>query len=297
MAGTVVPIAFSAVPSIVSATHRTVVSVALLPIVFAGVLPMVSVVVLPTALTAQTIRGVVSERATYEPIEGATVILIDTSADTLGRTITDERGFFSLDAPGSGDYYLIASALGYGPVRSDAVTLEDDAVRIVELDMAARPIPVEGVLVETEGGEPEIPGLAGTGFYDRLADGWGEFMTPGEVLGHSGEYTHQLFREMVTVELVRAEEGPTLPFTDRIMLRSNAPPDTLVAGGEPWLCEPLIYIDGVRTELMAGESLHDAAPRDEIEAIEVHPAPFGAPLRYFPDFKPGACGVVLIWMR
>lgn len=251
----------------------------------------------PEPLGAQTLRGVVSEPATYEPIEGATVMLIDTSADTVARTITEERGFFSLDAPESGDYYLIASALGYGPVRSDPVRLEDDAVQIVELDMSARPIPVEGVLVETEGGEPEIPGLAGTGFYDRLADGWGEFLTPGEVLGHPGEYTHQLFREMVTVEFVRAEEGPASPFTDRIMVRSNAPPDTAGSDGPGWLCEPLIYIDGIRTELMPGESLHDAAPRDEIEAIEVHPAPFGAPLRYFPDFKPGACGVILVWMR
>lgn len=251
----------------------------------------------PGPVAAQTVRGVVSERATYEPIEGATVILIDSSADTVARTLTEERGFFSLAAPGSGDYYLIASALGYGPVRSDAVTLEDDGVHIVELDMAARPIAVEGVLVETEGGEPEIPGLAGTGFYDRLADGWGEFMTPGEVLGHPGEYTHQLFREMVAVDFVRAEEGPASPFTDRIMLRSNAPPDTAGSGGPGWLCEPLIYIDGVRTELMPGESLHDAAPRDEIEAIEVHPAPFGAPLRYFPSFEPGSCGVILIWMR
>lgn len=248
-------------------------------------------------VAAQTVRGVVSERATYEPIEGATVILIDTSADTVARALTEERGFFSLDAPESGEYYVIASALGYGPVRSDAVTLEDDDVQIVELDMAARPIPVEGVLVETEGGEPEIPGLAGTGFYDRLADGWGEFLTPGEVLGHPGEYIHQLFREMVTVEFVRAEEGPASPFTDRIMVRSNAPPDTAGSGGSGWLCEPLIYIDGIRTELMPGESLHDAAPRDEIEAIEVHPAPFGAPLRYFPDFTPGACGVILIWIR
>lgn len=251
----------------------------------------------PQPVAAQTVRGVVSERATYEPIEGATVILIDASADTVARALTEERGFFSLDAPESGEYYLIASALGYGSVRSDAVTLEDDGVRIVELDMAARPIPVEGVLVETEGGEPEIPGLAGTGFYDRLADGWGEFLTPGEVLGHPGEYTHQLFREMVTVEFVRAEEGPASPFTDRMMLRSNAPPDTTGSGGPGWLCEPLIYIDGIRTELMPGESLHDAAPRDEIEAIEVHPAPFGAPLRYFPSFEPGSCGVILIWMR
>lgn len=106
------------------------------------------------------------------PIDGATVTLVDTRADTIAQTISDERGFFSLRARGDGDYYLIASALGYRSVRSDAVTVEDGAVRVVEMDMAPQPIPVSGLVVETEGGEPEIPGLAGTGFYDRLSEGW-----------------------------------------------------------------------------------------------------------------------------
>lgn len=241
-------------------------------------------------LGAQTVRGVVSERVTYEPIDGATVTLIDMQADTLAQTLTDERGFFSLDARAEGQYFLIAAALGYRPVRSDAIGLEDGAVRIVEMDMAPQPIPVSGLLVETEGGEPEIPGLAGTGFYDRLADGWGEYLTPGEILAHPGEYTHQLFRELQTIEFLRADDAPTGPFSDRIMMRS-------ATGGWKDLCEPLIYIDNVRTELMPGESLHDAAPRDQIEAIEIHPTPHGAPLRYFEEFTPDACGVILIWMR
>lgn len=255
-----------------------------------GTLAVGPALLTPPSLQAQTIRGVVSERATYQPIDGATVTLIDLQADTLAQTLTDERGFFSLDARDAGQYFLIASALGYRSVRSDEVTLEDGAVRIVEMDMAPQPIPVSGLLVETEGGEPEIPGLAGTGFYDRLADGWGEYLTPGEVLAHPAEYTHQLFRELQTVEFVRTEDGPTGPFSDKLMMRSST-------GGMKDLCEPLIYIDDVRTELMPGESLHDAAPRDRIEAIEVHPTTFGAPLRYFEEFTPDACGVILIWMR
>ncbi len=261
--------------------------------VLGGTVAVGSALLTPPSLQAQTVRGVVSERATYQPIDGATVTLIDLQADTLAQTLTDERGFFSLDAREAGQYFLIASALGYRPVRSDEVRLEDGAVRIVEMDMALQPIPVSGLLVETEGGEPEIPGLAGTGFYDRLADGWGEYLTPGEVLAHPGEYTHQLFRELQTVEFVRTEDGPTGPFSDKLMLRKVTGGRTL----EARLCQPLIYIDGVRTELMPGEALQDAAPRERIEAIEVHATSHGAPLRYFEAFTPDACGVVLIWMR
>mgnify|MGYP006969381727 CR=1 FL=1 len=98
---------------------------------------------------------------------------------------------------------------------------------------------------------------------------------------------------MQPVEFVRSTEGAPGPFSDRLMLRQ-------VTGGnsmEARLCEPFLYIDGVRTELMPGESLHDAAPRDRIEAIEIHPTSPGAPLRYFKEFTPDACGVALIWMR
>ncbi len=264
-------------------------------IVVSATLALAAPFVAFSAARAQTVRGILSERVTYAPIEGGAVVLVDPSADTVGRTITDERGYFSLEAARAGDYYLIASALGYRSVRSDAVTLEDGGVQIVELDMAPSPIPVEGFLVESEGGEPEIPGLAGTGFYDRMADGWGDFLAPGEVAAHAAAHTPQLFREMAYVELMPAEDGAPGPWNDRVMIRSNSKVGRSL---EDRLCAPHIYIDGVLTELMPGEGLEDAAPRETIEAIEVHPAPFGAPLRYFRNLDPKReCGVVLIWTR
>ena len=62
-------------------------------------------------------------------------------------------------------------------------------------------------------------------------------------------------------------------------------------------CEPDIYIDDIYRELMPGEGLHDAAPRESIEAIEVFLYPFGPPMRYFRDIGLEACGVVLIWTK
>ncbi len=243
----------------------------------------------------QTVRGILSERDTYAPIATGSVILIDGSADTVAQTLSDEQGYFSLAADEAGDYFLVAAAFGYRSVRSDVIRLDGDEIRVVELDMAPQPLSVQGLDVSVEEGEPEIPGLAGTGFYDRAAAGHGAFLFPGQVLAHPASFTPELFREMHTmVELRPATQGSRGPWSDRVLIRANRAGRTL----ESRLCEPHIYVDQVRIELMPGEGLEDAVPRQSVEAIEVYRAPFGAPLPMLRDLDPArACGAILIWTR
>ena len=243
----------------------------------------------PADIRAQAVRGIVSERDTYTPIELATVTLLTERLDTLGQTITTEEGYFTFDVDEPGSYYLIASALGYRPVRGDLVTLQDDETVIVELPMSVRPIPVGGVTVEAEAGEPEVPGLAGTGFYDRWSKGEGQFLLPGEVARHPGRFTPQLFREMTFVRLVPSSMGPG---SDEVLVSSHVPRKGIN------FCKPWIYVDDRYIELMPGEGLEDAVPRSTIEAVEVYMYPFGPPMRYFRDLsEQGACGVILIWTK
>lgn len=237
---------------------------------------------------AQSIRGIVSERETFVPIEQATVVLLTERLDTVARTITTDEGYFTFDLDGPGSYFLIASALGYRPVRGDLVTVEGDEAQIVELPMAVRPIPVGGVTVQAEAGEPEVPGLAGTGFYDRWSAGEGQFLLPGEVARHPARYTTQLFREMTFVRLVPSNRGPG---NDQVLVASHVPRKGLN------FCEPWIYVDDRLLQLLPGEGLEDAVPRSTVEAVEVYMYPFGPPMRYFRDMSETACGVVLIWTR
>lgn len=246
-------------------------------------------------LRAQIVRGVVSDRGTYQPVASSTVRLVHASGDTVGQTITNEDGYFSLSADGEGDFYLIASALGYRSIQSEVVPLEEGDVKVIELDMEAQAVAIEGLRIETQGGEPELRGLVGTGFYERAAEGHGEFLFPGEILRHPAEYTPQLFREMTTMVHLERADGPTRgPWNDQVMIRSHKMGRRL----EDRLCSPHIWIDNVFTELMPGESLDDAVPKDSIQAIEVYRAPWGAPARYFRDADPArACGAVLIWTK
>ena len=255
-----------------------------------GVGCIVACILLAHPVAAQDIRGVVSERDTYAPVELASVLLLSAQYDTLSRAVTDTTGFFTIRPPADGDYYVVASALGYQSVRSSLIPVAGDEVMIVELTMAVRPVRLGGLLVEGEREEPEVPGLAATGFYERFNSGWGEFLLPGEVAAHPAEYTPQLFREMLTVQLEPSGGSSVGPWNDRVMLKRHDE-------GALERCEPDIYIDDVLTELMPGEGLEDAVPREFIEAIEVHVAPFGGPLRNFREFGLDACGVVLIWTR
>jgi len=68
-------------------------------------------------------------------------------------------------------------------------------MQVIQFQLGLRPIPLEGVLVSAEQlKEPEVATLVSTGFYDRLAEGRGEFLTPGEIARSSVRHTPQLFR-------------------------------------------------------------------------------------------------------
>ncbi len=235
-------------------------------------------------LAAQSIRGVVSERDTYQPIDLATVLLLTERLDTLGQTITNAQGYFTFDLPDEGSYYVIASAIGYRPVRGDLVALSGDEIKVVEISMAVRPVALGGLVVETEGGEAEVPGLVGTGFYERFEKGQGQFLLPGQVARSSAHFTAHLFRELTWVRVRQSSMGPGF----------DAPSVANLTGG---FCEPWIYIDDRLWQVMPGEGLEDAVPRDRVEAIEVYMYPFGPPMRYFRDLGPAACGVILIWTK
>lgn len=235
---------------------------------------------------AQEIRGILSERGSYAPIDVAEIVLVDDALDTLGVTLTDERGFFRFALPESGEYYVIASALGYQSLRSESLWVGAGEVRIVEISMESRPVQVEGFLVEADGGEPQIAELRGTGFYERMAEGRGEFLTPGQIAASKAAWPQQLFwgTEKVRVHQ-RSHERPGI-WDDIVVI-----PNRTSRG----YCSPSIYVDGrwIREENIApGVSLADIVQKEEILAVEIYEWPFGVPRLYVGKQE---CGVILFW--
>lgn len=260
-----------------------------------------TVAVLGSALTganqvrAQTLRGLVLERDTQAAIQFARVTLIGPEQDSLGATLTDEDGFFSISAAEQDDVRLVASALGYRGVEMGPYELVDGAVQVLQILLGPRPVPLPGITVSAERlAEPERATLVHTGFYDRLAEGEGEFLTPGEIAHSPIRHTSQLFREMTLVELWPVlGDRASAPWNDRVLIRSLSEGHRL----EDRLCQPRVYVDDAFIDLENMDpqpSLEDLAPRADLEAVEVYRAPFGAPLRY-QGVSP--CGVILLWTR
>ena len=251
-----------------------------------------------TPAGGQTLRGLLLEESTEVPIALGRVVMVTLVGDSVNATLTDEQGFFSVDARGAGRYVLVVSALGYRTGRSERVELESDEVRITQMYLSPRPIPVAGVAVTTSvADDVEIPELAERGFYDRMQAGWGEFLTAEQVRTHGGAYTPQLFREMLTVDLVLDRSRGSGPWSDRVVMKRDSGSRRVSSDGQlgAGMCEPMIWIDEVLTPLMPGENLDDVAPKETIDGIEVHRAGFGAPVRYFQNNSAPGCGVILIW--
>lgn len=274
---------------------------------------LVAFAVVPGQGEAQTLRGLLVERETQIPIELGRITLLTEDRDSVAAVLTDEQGYFSVSAPDPGLYRLVGSALGYRGSMIGPFELEEGDVRVVEVQVGVLPVALPGLMVAPERlAEPEVATLVATGFYDRLAEGRGEFLTPGEIAASPVRHTPQLFREMTTVRLLPAlGDGANGPWNDRVLISPNPTMDP-GAGATPeerrrrsdaiersrnpryesMLCAPRVFRDGVLLERNPGESLADAVPKSEIEAVEVFRAPFGAPAEYQGTSN---CGVVLIW--
>lgn len=101
------------------------------------------------------IAGIVVDKHTREPIEGATILLKDAEGRQVKRyqLETEPGGRFRIEAEYHQNYLLVASRTGYFqgemPIATDTDPLEDIVVELVKYDYAA-----EGVVFNGETGQP-----------------------------------------------------------------------------------------------------------------------------------------------
>lgn len=242
-------------------------------------------------VSAQTVRGIVTDSTTAQPVAVATVTLISENGERVASALTTDEGFFSLEAGGDGLFLVRATVLGYMPTRMGPVELESDALRVIEVRMRSAPVGIEGLVVEGARQREEGNYLTRKGFWERYERGRGDFLTPGEVLASNAMFTPHLLRGM-----------------DHVVTQAGAAPwDVwpMLGVTESRGCEPRIWVDDVwvnRAGFGIRETigLDDLVPVDRITAVEVYYGPFQAPLRYQGTTSTeggNACGVVLIWTR
>jgi hypothetical protein len=238
-----------------------------------------------SAVSGQALRGLLLENLTDRPIDLGTVVLLGETGDTVSAALTDENGFFSLTAPEPGTYSVLARALGYTGRGRGPFELEEGELQVVQLTLDPAPVPIEGVGVRTTPIVITDDQLLANGFYDRMMEGRGQFLTPEDVARSDVRYTPQVLRGL---DHVRAQYGAS---------GWKTWPRLWSPYGGMW-CEPRVYVDDDWVNRpgfkLSNYGLDDFVSMGELKAVELY---WGhqAPPRYRWD-GPG-CGAVVIWTK
>ena len=236
---------------------------------------------LADAASAQTIRGILMETGTERRIQLGEMVLVGQGGDTIDVTYTNDTGGFELTSPDPGDFLVLADALGYGAMAAGVFELGPGAEMTLEYRMQPFALPIEDLVVEFNRPITQHS-LVRNGFVARFNRGLGHFITPNMIEESVAFRTEDLFRNIAGVAVTGTGFG-----ADRVALRGN--------GGQ--LCDPMLYIDGVRTESSAmGLALSDIIPFHQLNGVEIYRRPAEIPLEYGISGTT-FCGVIVLWTK
>ena len=231
----------------------------------------------PAALGAQTIRGTLLEQGTDAPIPFGRVMMFTEAGDSVAVTLSDADGAFALSSEEPGSFLLAAAALGHRESWAGVFELGTDSEMTVEFRIAPEAIALEGLVIE--GQRVEQPTLMRNGFYDRLQQGFGHFITPADLEKSVAVRTQDLFARMLNVRVSYGGVGG-----DRVLMRG------------PWgYCSPRLFLDGMRVELR-GMPLDGVIALQDLQAVEVYRGPAETPLEYG-GIGTDLCGAIVFWTK
>ena len=234
---------------------------------------------------AQRVEGQILDTQAATPIAGVTLQLVDEQGRAVRTTVSNARGYFTLQAREPGIYRIHASRVGYTQALSGSIDLMSSRERDVTLHLSSEAVQLEPLTVT---GVAQSARLAATGFYDRRE----RYGPDGLRMAH--------FLEQQDIERLN-------PF--HVSDIFNHLPGVWNRGGRPVMrrgCTPAIVIDGFvvasgrsrisRTSILP---LRPDLPRElasarSLAGVEVYYG-LAIPERYLLDA--GGCGVIIYWTK
>jgi hypothetical protein len=229
---------------------------------------------------AQQIRGVAVDTA-GRAVPGVAVEIRARAGAVLPVVSTDSAGRFGLTLPAPGLYDLRASRIGYSAIGPTELSVEGGQDLEIVLRMSTDAILLEPVEVTVR------PAARSRADEVRNRIEWVRRLGVGSTM---------------TREEIDARAAPTLPSLVGSMsprVRTVAPitgRETILLASSSYelgVCEPFLYIDGVRVRVDEVLGSRVLAP-DNLEAVELYVGAAQAPAQYMAGAE---CGVVLFWTR
>jgi hypothetical protein len=228
----------------------------------------------PGVTQSQTVRGVVLEDGTRQPIGGASVELTAADGSRVQQVHTDSLGGFFLTPRRSGEFVVRFSHFAYAPLDPVPLVLRAGERVEIELRMDHRAIPIDPVTVTARRRDRRLED-----FYERVQrPGHGRFITRDEIERRPGARTSELLRMMPGVHLVPVSNGRNM-----ILMRGGA-----------GRCLPTIYLDGMAIKQFPESGVDDFVAASMLEGVEVYTSFASAPS---PLHARDSCGVVAFWTR
>jgi len=228
-------------------------------------------IALPPSAAAQTVEGRILDAQTGEPIRAGVIRLRSSLGSVVNQTESDSLGAYSVTAPSLGLYSLHVTALGYRSTPTLQFDVGAGAPTSVDVLLEPEPIELDSLAVEAEG-RRTIPHLERSGFYQRMDEGFGQFITPEEIEERHPRYFADLLRDVAGL---RVDQVGFLRWPQRCRGVTSH-----------------VWLDGMRTDWRAPLSQYVSI--DEIEAVEVYIGAARVPLQW--GGLEGQC-VILIWTK
>ncbi|HEX6133966.1 MAG TPA: TonB-dependent receptor plug domain-containing protein [Longimicrobiales bacterium] len=261
------------------------------------------------AVRAQQISGHLRDVVTDGPISVGVMSLLGSDSTVIVSVVTDVSGFWRLEVPGAGTYYVVAERLGYQSwVSGPFFVAADDRLTAV-FHLRAAPVALEAIEVEATAVRRY---LEYHGFFERQRANFGHFVTPADIERRQAARVTDLLTGIPGVQLMRAEGGAG---PAQIQLRGSS----LSQGGA---CRPRVFVDGVMysrgdsrpvrlrdsdaTErsvddqirrLEQSTGLDDIGHPSTIAAIEVYRSASQVPVQFGGSSVETLCGVIVVWTR
>ena len=241
---------------------------------------------LPAAARAQTLRGHVTDRATGEPVSGATVTLVSADSQKVAAVVTDDAGAFSVTGA-AGVYTVSVERLGYAPESGGPIRLRANGFAEVGIALTPRAIALDTLGVSVEA---QDPALLRAGFYRRQQQGGGTFLDRAQIR-QRGSRMSDVLSGLRSVRVVNSDNGID------VQLR-GAMTQTFSPTG-PKVCYPLIFVDGLLLAdgktAGAGRMNLELLSVSDLSGIELYSSEATVPIEFARGG--GQCGALLYWTR
>lgn len=232
---------------------------------------------------AQSIRGVVRDDETLEPLRGTEIIVVDSTGTRVAVREADGAGRFFIHLDGSGVYGLSTERLGYAAATRRALLVTAGDTVEIEFRLSRLPIPLDPIRVRARAPRTRLERM---GFYRRRQAGIGRFVTAREI-----EERHPLF----VSDMLQMEPS--------VRILSDREGDLVAAfwGGSSYatmngnVCLPRLVLDGYMLGNKSNGKVNLFVSPSDVAGIELYPRGAGAPVQYGGIQAP--CGVILIWTK